>query len=322
MYKGGVSMLSVVIPVYNEEKQIEKTIAEVKGVLAGIPGDYEIIIIDDGSADNTWEILKELADKNPEIRAYRFSRNFGKEAALMAGLSKAKGDACITMDADLQHPPGLIPEMVSLWKQGYEVVEAVKKGRGRENPLSRVSASLFYRIMYRLSGYNLENASDFKLMDRKVVREIAGMPERETFFRGLAAWVGYRRKEVYFSVPERETGKSGWSKLKLFRLAITAFTSFSSLPLQFVTFIGIIFLIGSFILGIQTLVMKIKGWAIGGFTTVILLLLIIGSCLMISLGMIGIYIARIYNEVKARPRYIISEEYGKDKSSNKPGEKQ
>jgi len=322
LYKGGVSMLSVVIPVYNEEKQIEKTIAEVKGVLAGIPGDYEIIIIDDGSADNTWEILKELADKNPEIRAYRFSRNFGKEAALMAGLSKAKGDACITMDADLQHPPGLIPEMVSLWKQGYEVVEAVKKGRGRENPLSRVSASLFYRIMYRLSGYNLENASDFKLMDRKVVREIAGMPERETFFRGLAAWVGYRRKEVYFSVPERETGKSGWSKLKLFRLAITAFTSFSSLPLQFVTFIGIIFLIGSFILGIQTLVMKIKGWAIGGFTTVILLLLIIGSCLMISLGMIGIYIARIYNEVKARPRYIISEEYGKDKSSNKPGEKQ
>lgn len=315
-------MLSVVIPVYNEEKQIEKTIAEVKGVLAGIPGDYEIIIIDDGSADNTWEILKELADKNPEIRAYRFSRNFGKEAALMAGLSKAKGDACITMDADLQHPPGLIPEMVSLWKQGYEVVEAVKKGRGRENPLSRVSAFLFYRIMYRLSGYNLENASDFKLMDRKVVREIAGMPERETFFRGLAAWVGYRRKEVYFSVPERETGKSGWSKLKLFRLAITAFTSFSSLPLQFVTFIGIIFLIGSFILGIQTLVMKIKGWAIGGFTTVILLLLIIGSCLMISLGMIGIYIARIYNEVKARPRYIISEEYGKDKSSNKPGEKQ
>jgi len=315
-------MLSVVIPVYNEEKQIEKTIAEVKGVLAGIPGDYEIIIIDDGSADNTWEILKELADKNPEIRAYRFSRNFGKEAALMAGLSKAKGDACITMDADLQHPPGLIPEMVSLWKQGYEVVEAVKKGRGRENPLSRVSASLFYRIMYRLSGYKLENASDFKLMDRKVVREIAGMPERETFFRGLAAWVGYRRKEVYFSVPERETGKSGWSKLKLFRLAITAFTSFSSLPLQFVTFIGIIFLIGSFILGIQTLVMKIKGWAIGGFTTVILLLLIIGSCLMISLGMIGIYIARIYNEVKARPRYIISEEYGKDKSSNKPGEKQ
>ena len=146
-----------------------------------------------------------------------------------------------------------------------------------------------------------------------MVGEIIRMPERETFFRGLTAWVGYKRTELYFNVPERKTGKSGWSKLKLFRLAITAFTSFSSLPLQFVTFIGILFLIGSFILGIQTLIMKLKGWAIGGFTTVILLLLIIGSCLMISLGMIGIYIARIYNEVKSRPRYIISEKYGKDK---------
>lgn len=231
----------------------------------------------------------------------------------MAGLSHAKGDACITMDADLQHPPELIPEMVSYWKEGFEVVEAVKKDRGKETSFSRFSASLFYKIMYRLSGFNLENASDFKLLDRKVVDEIVRMPERETFFRGLAAWVGYKRKEVYFSVPERETGKSRWSKIKLFRLAITAFTSFSSLPLQFVTFMGILFLIGSVILGIQTLVMKLKGWAIGGFTTVILLLLIIGSCLMISLGMIGIYIARIYNEVKSRPRYIISEKCGKDK---------
>jgi len=307
-------MLSVVIPVYNEEKQIGKTIKEVKDAVTRTGEEFEIIVIDDGSADDTWEVLKKLADENAEVKAYRFSRNFGKEAALMAGLSKADGDACITMDADLQHPPELIPEMVKLWREGYEVVEAVKKDRGKETSVSRISASLFYKIMYRLSGFNLENASDFKLLDRKVVRELVMMPERETFFRGLAVWVGYKRKEVYFSVPERETGKSGWSKLKLFRLAITAFTSFSSLPLQFVTFIGIIFLIGAFVLGIQTLIMKLKGWAIGGFTTVILLLLITGSCLMISLGMIGIYIARIYNEVKSRPRYIISEKYGKDKS--------
>lgn len=307
-------MLSVVIPVYNEEKQIEKTVNEVKKAVSGLNEKYEIIIIDDGSGDNTWEKLKDLTDRNPEISAFRFSRNFGKEAALMAGLSNACGDACITMDADLQHPPGLIPEMFSFWKEGYEVVEAVKTDRGKESSVSRISASLFYKIMYRISGYNLENASDFKLLDRKVVDEIIKMPERETFFRGLTAWVGYKRKEVYFSVPERETGKSGWSRLKLFRLAITAFASFSSLPLQFVTFIGILFLIGSFILGIQTLIMKIKGWAIGGFTTVILLLLIIGSCLMISLGLIGIYIARIYNEVKSRPRYIISEKYQKERN--------
>ncbi|NLM09367.1 MAG: glycosyltransferase family 2 protein [Clostridiaceae bacterium] len=306
-------MLSVIIPVYNEEKQIEKTIKEVKSVTAQLDEDFEIIVIDDGSSDNTWHILKGLAGKNPEVSAFRFSRNFGKEAAIMAGLSNAKGDACITMDADLQHPPELIPEMIRFWKEGFEVVEAVKKDRGKETPVSRFSASLFYKIMHRLSGFNLQNASDYKLLDKKVVHEIVQMPEKETFFRGLTAWVGYKRTEVYFSVPERKTGKSGWSKLKLFRLAITAFTSFSSLPLQFVTFIGILFLIGSFILGIQTLIMKLKGWAIGGFTTVILLLLIIGSCLMISLGMIGIYIARIYNEVKSRPRYIISEKYGNDK---------
>ena len=177
--------------------------------------------------------------------------------------------------------------------------------------MSRFSASLFYKIMNRLSGFNLENASDFKLMDKKVVAALLQMPERETFFRGMSAWVGYTRKEIYFKVPQRETGKSRWSPLKLVRLAITAFTSFSSLPLQFVTFIGILFLLGSVVLGIQTLVMKLRGLAIGGFTTVILLLLIVGSCLMISLGMIGMYIARIYNEVKARPRYIISEEYKK-----------
>ena len=311
--KDGVSMLSVILPVYNEEKQIEKTVNEIKSIISGLNEGFEIIVVDDGSTDNTWDVLKDLAGKNPEVSVYRFSRNFGKEAAIMAGLSNAEGDACITMDADLQHPPELIPEMVRLWKEGFEVVEAVKRDRGRETSLKRFSASLFYKILYRLSGFNLQNASDYKLLDRKVVGEIIRMPERETFFRGLTAWVGYKRTELYFNVPERKTGKSGWSKLKLFRLAITAFTSFSPLPLQFVTFIGILFLIGSFILGIQTLIMKLKGWAIGGFTTVILLLLIIGSCLMISLGMIGIYIARIYNEVKSRPRYIISEKYGKDK---------
>lgn len=306
-------MLSIVIPVYNEEKQISKTIEAVCKVLKTITDDYRLIIVDDGSRDGTWAVLKELSAKDPRLKILRFSRNFGKEAAIMAGLSRAESKACIIMDADLQHPPELIPEMVSLWQEGYEVVEAVKEDRGQESSVSRFSASLFYKIMNRLSGFNLENASDFKLMDKKVVAALLQMPERETFFRGMSAWVGYTRKEIYFKVPQRETGKSRWSPLKLVRLAITAFTSFSSLPLQFVTFIGILFLLGSVVLGIQTLVMKLRGLAIGGFTTVILLLLIVGSCLMISLGMIGMYIARIYNEVKARPRYIISEEYKKAK---------
>lgn len=302
-------MLSVVVPVYNEEKQIEKTISAICEAVHGVIDQVQLIVVDDGSRDNTWQVLTRVADEVPGLEAFRFSRNFGKEAAIMAGLSKASGDACIVMDADLQHPPQLIPEMIGLWKEGFEVVEAVKEDRGRESSFSRVGASLFYKIMHRLSGFNLENASDYKLLDKKVVQALLQMPEKETFFRGLSAWVGYSRAEVYFKVPERETGKSRWSPLKLIRLAISAFTSFSSLPLQFVTFIGVLFLIGSVVLGIQTLLMKLRGLAIGGFTTVILLLLIIGSCLMISLGMIGMYIARIYNEVKARPRFIISDEY-------------
>lgn len=304
-------MLSIVIPVFNEENQILKTIDAVCKNVSFVTEDYQLIVVDDGSKDGTWKVLKEYANLNPKLKIIRFSRNFGKEAAIMAGLSRAESKACIIMDADLQHPPELIPEMVNLWKQGYEVVEAVKEDRGPESSLSRFSASMFYKIMHRLSGFNLENASDFKLLDIKAVKALLQMPERETFFRGMSAWVGYTRKEIYFKVPQRESGKSRWSPLKLVRLAITALTSFSSLPLQFVTFIGILFLLGSVILGIQTLIMKLKGLAIGGFTTVILLLLIVGSCLMISLGMIGMYIARIYNEVKARPRYIVSEEYNK-----------
>lgn len=301
-------MLTVVIPVYNEEKQIEKTVSVITGTLKQITNQYQLVVVDDGSGDQTWQVLKSLADTIPGLEAIRFSRNFGKEAAIMAGLSRARGDACIVMDADLQHPPELIPEMFRLWEKGFELVEAVKEDRGKESSFSRLGASLFYKIMHRLSGFNLENASDFKLLDKKVVQALLQMPEKETFFRGLSAWVGYSRTEVYFRVPERETGKSRWSPLKLIRLAFGAFTSFSSLPLQFVTFIGVLFLIGSVVLGIQTLVMKLRGLAIGGFTTLILLLLIIGSCLMISLGMIGMYIARIYNEVKARPRFIVSEE--------------
>lgn len=302
-------MLSVVVPVYNEEKQIEKTISAICEAVQGVNDQVQLIVVDDGSRDNTWQVLKGIADKVTGLEAIRFSRNFGKEAAIMAGLSRATGDACVIIDADLQHPPQLIPEMIGLWKKGFKVVEAVKEDRGRESSFSRLGASLFYKIMHRLSGFNLENASDFKLLDKKVVQALLQMPEKETFFRGLSAWVGYSRAEVYFKVPERETGKSRWSPLKLIRLAISAFTSFSSLPLQFVTFIGVLFLIGSVVLGVQTLVMKLRGLAIGGFTTVILLLLVIGSCLMISLGMIGMYIARIYNEVKARPRFIISDEY-------------
>lgn len=303
--------ISIIIPVYNEEKQIEETVSIILQILSGNGIECEFILVDDGSADGTWETISRLARNYSCVSAIKLSRNFGKEAAICAGLERARGDACLIIDSDLQHPPSLIPEMVKLWRtEGYDVVEGVKASRGKESFVTRIGASLFYKLLKLLSGYDLENTSDFKLLDRRVVEAWKRLGERNTFFRGMSTWVGFKRVSVPFEVSERKTGKSGWSFFKLLKLAIDAITSYSSLPLQAVTLIGVLFLLGSVVLGIQTLYKKFAGQALSGFTTVILLQLIIGSCLMISLGIIGTYLARIYDEVKSRPRYIVSEEIG------------
>jgi glycosyltransferase involved in cell wall biosynthesis len=302
------SLITVIIPVYNEENQIYENISIIRSYLVKISMDFEILLVDDGSTDNTWLTLKMLTEAYPGTKALRLSRNFGKEAALCAGLEAAGGDACIIMDSDLQHPPELIPEMVRLWKEeGYEVVEGIKALRGKESLVNKVGANLFYHILSKFSGFDINQASDFKLLDKKVVRAWQSMNERNTFFRGMSAWVGFNRVSVPFNTRNRTNGTSKWSLFKLFKLAINAITSFSSFPLHIVTFMGLVFLAGSLILGIQTIYMKLKGIAYSGFTTVILLLLIIGSALMISLGIIGTYIAKIYEEVKQRPRYIVAE---------------
>lgn len=303
--------ISIIIPVYNEEKQIEETVGIILQILSGNEIDCEFVLVDDGSADGTWETITRLARNYSCVSAIKLSRNFGKEAAICAGLERARGDACLIIDSDLQHPPSLIPEMVRLWRtEGYDVVEGVKASRGKESFVTRIGASLFYKLLKLLSGYDLENTSDFKLLDRRVVEAWKRLGERNTFFRGMSTWVGFKRVSIPFNVSERKTGKSGWSFFKLLKLAIDAITSYSSVPLQVVTLIGVLFLLGSVVLGIQTLYKKFAGQALSGFTTVILLQLIIGSCLMISLGIIGTYLARIYDEVKSRPRYIVSEEIG------------
>lgn len=300
--------VTVVIPVYNEELLIRENVGVIAGFLTQAGTGFTILLVDDGSKDSTWQKLKELSNENNYVKALRLSRNFGKEAAICAGLEEADGDACIIMDSDLQHPPQLIPEMIRLWRdEGYDVIEGVKSSRGNESLVKKVGAGMFYSILSRLSGLDMQQASDFKLLDRKVVDAWKSMSERGTFFRGMSAWVGYNRKSLPFSVGTRTRGTSKWSVLNLFTLAIKAITSFSSFPLHIVTFIGVFFLIGALVLGIQTIYMKVSGMALSGFTTVILLLLIIGSALMISLGIIGSYIARIYDEVKFRPRYIVSE---------------
>ncbi len=302
-----MSLVSIVLPAYNEEENIDRAIQKLSETLASEGVDWELVFVNDGSKDGTWQRISAAASQNPHITGVSFSRNFGKEAAIMAGLACAKGDCCVVMDCDLQHPPETVKEMLRLWRQGYEVVEGVKRSRGRETPLHGLMAGTFYRIMSSATKIDMSRASDFKLMDRKAVDALLSLPEKNAFFRALSSWVGFRTATVEFDVQERKAGTSKWSARSLTGYAIRNITSFSSAPLQFVTVSGMIMLLLALIMGIQTLVRYFSGTAVEGFTTVILLILIVGSLLMISLGVIGYYLARIYEEIKGRPRYLISE---------------
>lgn len=311
-----MSLLSIVLPAYNEEQNIANT-AKVLGELLEQHGiDYELVFISDGSKDGTFERIKEESAKNPRVRGAEFSRNFGKEAGIFAGLELTTGDAVIVMDCDLQHPPETLVEMYRLWEQGYEVIEGVKRSRGKESILHRASAGMFYKIMSKAVQIDMSRASDFKLMDRKAVEALLSMPERNAFFRALSSWVGYRTTSVEFDVQERTEGESKWSTWSLIKYAVRNIVGFSSAPLQMITVAGVLTLLLAVVLGIQSLVKYFCGHALEGFTTVILLLLIIGSLIMLSLGVIGIYIAKIYEEVKGRPRYFIARKISGRKKNN------
>ncbi|HVS12826.1 MAG TPA: glycosyltransferase family 2 protein [Thermoanaerobaculia bacterium] len=308
--------LSVVLPVHDEEAGIAECLERVGRVLDGLGLSSEIVVVDDGSADGTWEVLRRVAtgaeQGGHEVVPIRLSRNFGKESAICAGLDACRGAAVVVMDADLQHPPELIPRMVELWRdQGYVLVEAVKERRGREGWIARLGSFGFYQLFGALTGARVEGASDFKLLARPVLDEWRRLGESETFFRGLVAWLGFERAEVPFAVPERRDGASRWSALQRARLAVLALTSFSSLPLQLITVAGVALFAITGALTAQALWQKWQGVAVEGFTTVIILVSLIGATLMVSLGIIGLYVARIYDEVKRRPRYVVSEGRGR-----------
>jgi glycosyltransferase involved in cell wall biosynthesis len=296
------------MPVYREGAHIVSILEQARDAVESSGMAHEFVLVDDGSPDDTWRILSEISSNFPNLAAVRLSRNFGKEAALCAGIEMARGDAVIVMDADGQHPISLIPEMIRQWvDSGAAIVEGVKASRGKETALNRVGARLFYSTWTRLSGFDLTAASDFKLLDRRAVEAYLQMDERSVFFRGMTAWLGFERKQIPFEVAGRAGGKSTWSIFRLFRLALTGITAFSALPLQLVTLAGFLFLLFALLFGAQTLYVLIEGHAVSGFATIIFLLLIIGSALMISLGIIGEYVARIYEEVKGRPRFVVSE---------------
>ena len=300
--------LTLIVPAFNESAGLDATVREIHAQARSTALPFSIVVVDDGSTDDSWTVLSRLAGELPELQAVRLSRNFGKEGAIAAGLDAAQGDATVILDADLQHPPRLIPDMVRLWQQeGWDVVEAMKSHRGRESWLQRLVVRSFYRLSRALTGQDLQDASDFKLLDRRVVEAWRRFGERATFFRGLVAWLGFRRTQIFFEVPQRTGGRSRWSFAGLVSLAVHAVTSFSALPLQLVSVLGFVTLLLAGAVGVQALRLWWAGLALPGFTTVILLQLIVGGFLMISLGIIGTYVARIYDEVKARPRYVVRE---------------
>ena len=303
-------MLSVILPAYNEKDMIPVAAETLAGILDKEGIAFELLFVNDGSTDGTWDAICRAREDDPHVVGVHFSRNFGKEAAMFAGLETAKGDCVVVLDCDLQHPPEKIVEMYRLWEQGYEVVEGIKEDRGQETGLHRFAANSFYGLISRATGMDMASSSDFKLLDRKVVDTLNAMPERNVFFRALSFWVGFRRAEVKYDVRERTAGESKWSTRALIKYAVTNIGSFSSAPLHLITVMGVIALIVAIVFSVVSLVQKLMGVALGGFTTVIILLLLFGSLIMISLGIIGYYIARIYEEVKGRPRYVIEEFLG------------
>ncbi|MFT5716357.1 MAG: glycosyltransferase involved in cell wall biosynthesis [Oleiphilaceae bacterium] len=302
--------ITLICPAYNEQDSIGNFLRDIDSIVAPLLDSFcfQVVIVNDGSSDNTRAVVSDYRAQHFDLTLCNFTRNFGKEAAIVAGLERYSGDAFIIMDTDLQHPPTLITQMLEQWQAGHKVVESVKSHRGEESATYKFFSQLFYHSLYALSSLQLQNQSDYKLLDAEVVAALRQLPEKQRFFRGLVEWLGYPSMKISFEVPLRENDSSSWSLWGLFKYSIYNLTSLTSAPLHLVTLIGILMLFISALFGSITLYQWFLGEALTGFTTVILLLLFIGSVLMVSLGLIGLYISRIYDEIKARPIFLIKDE--------------
>lgn len=299
--------IELVIPVHNEASVIEAHLKHILEASLAVEPRFRltVLVIDDGSSDDTRQALERICQNDARVRYLSFTRNFGKEAAIQAGLENSGADAVIVLDSDLQHPPELIPHMAELWADGIKVVEACKIQRGRESPANRFFAAFFYRLFHLFSGLDLQGQSDYKLLDRTVIEQYKKLHEQGRFFRGIIQWMNYPTARLPFNVPERKGGTSSWSRLRLFRYALHNITSFSAAPLQLVSWFGVLCIVVGAFFGIVALVQKWQGQALDGFTTVIFLQIFFSGSLMLSLGVIGHYLARIYEEIKHRPAYLI-----------------
>jgi glycosyltransferase involved in cell wall biosynthesis len=304
--------LSLIVPVYNEEKSIDAFLAATLPVLDALTSSYEVIFINDGSADRSVEIVTAHCAQNPKLKLVDFARNFGKEVALAAGLAYASGAAVIPIDCDLQHPPQLIHDMYREWKAGSRMVVAIRRTREEEGVVRRNLSKGFYKVLSRMASVEIPpNAGDYRLLDRAMVDVLNRMPERSRFMKGMFSWPGFARSEVYFEAAQRHAGTSTWSYWRLWNLALDGIFSFSTVPLRIWTYVGLLTAAGSFTYFLWTVVKTlILGVAVPGFASLLSLLLLFNGLQLVSNGIQGEYIARIFEEVKRRPLYVINKTVG------------
>lgn len=310
--------LAVVVPLYNESASVVRLLERLTVVLAPLPlARYEIVFVDDGSRDDTFAHVTALGALDPRVRAIRFARNFGKEAAMAAGLRAARGDLVVLMDGDLQHPPELIPEMIERWRAGAKMVTAVRRSRDTDPWLRRQLSRAFYVFFRKVSEVALaEGGGDFRLFDRAVVDAINSLPERTRFMKGITSWVGFRQEEVEFEPAERAGGASAWSLLRLVRYAVDGLSAFSTLPLRVWSLMGIAMAGISGLYG-AWLVVRTIVWGVDlpGYASIMVAVLFMSGIQLISLGVLGEYVGRIFTEVKGRPLYLVAERIGFDEAA-------
>ena len=309
------STISLVIPIYCEEDIIPEFYKRTKAVMSALRPryDHEFLFVNDGSGDRSLELLRELSRKDRQVKIISFSRNFGHQFAITAGLDKARGDAAIVIDGDLQDPPEIIPEMLNKWREGYKIVYGVRARRKGEGLFKLLTAKLFYRLMKTLSDTDIPvDAGDFRLLDKKVVETLRGIREENRYLRGLISWTGFSQYGLPYQRDRRYAGKTKFTFRKMIKFAFDGILSFSDKPLKITSYLGFLFTLVSFIVGLRIIIGKIRDpqVAVSGWTSMILAVLFIGGIQLISLGILGLYLGRQYREVKKRPLYVIAETFG------------
>lgn len=304
--------ISIVLPCYNEESNIDEIYSRLTAVMRTLREEYELIFIDDGSTDRTLAKLIDLSHVDKSVKVKELSRNFGHQAALCAGLDHSSGDAVIMMDADLQHPPELIPVLLERWQAGYDIVYTIRKDPAGIPLFKRITAKVFYKIMNALAKVRIpENSADFRLLDKRVVETFRSIEEKTKFFRGLINWVGFRQSPVEYDAQPRFAGKTKYTLSKMVKFAFDGITSFSTFPLHVATILGSLVSCFSFLYGAYAIYIRIfTGEAVPGWTSILVAVLFLGGAQLLCLGIIGEYLNRVYTETKARPIYIIRKSYG------------